>query len=181
MNDDELDHLLAKGKLGSPRAEKVMDKLLAERRRSRRRRLVMVWGGPMLAMAAVLVFMLRGSDGGFHARGDGEGPVIEVTCKDGTADRCPAGGTLVFRVDGAIAGGFLAAWAEPAGGGKRVWYFASGAPRLMAQPETQVVPFGVQLGPEQAPGVWEIHALVADRPPPRDADGAVIKKLTVTP
>lgn len=180
-DDNELDRLLAKGKLGGPRADKVLDRLMKERRAARRRRLAVIWGGPLLAMAAVLVFMLRPTSDGFRARGDGEGPVIEVTCKDGSANRCPSGGTLVFRVDGAVAGGFLAAWAEPAGGGKRVWYFAESSMRLMSQPETQVIPVGVKLGPEQPAGVWEIHGLVSDQPPARDADGPVIRKLTVTP
>src|SRR5262249_49600660 len=134
MNDDELDRLLARGRLGGPRHERVLGKILAERRWRRR----MLWAAPALAMAAALVLILRPPDGGFRARGGGEGPVIQVTCKDGQLEACPKGGTLVFRVDGATAGNYLIAWAEPVGGGSKIWYFAANAPKLTAP--SQVVP-----------------------------------------
>jgi hypothetical protein len=115
-DDNELDRLLARGGLGGARRERVLDRLLADRRRARRRRRWLLVAPPLLAAAAALVLYLRPAGDGFHSRGDGGGPLVDVGCRDGAADRCPSGGTLVFRVDGAARGGYLVAWAEQAPG-----------------------------------------------------------------
>src|SRR5262249_18458940 len=117
----------------------------------------------------------------FRPRGDGRAPLVEVTCRDGAADRCPSGGTLVFRVDGAAEGGYLLAWAEPAGGGSRIWYFSAGARSLKAQAGPPIVPTGIKAGHEQPPGVSDIHPRAVDRPASGDLDAPIIRRITVTP
>ncbi|HEX7499961.1 MAG TPA: hypothetical protein VF524_06600 [Polyangia bacterium] len=40
-----------------------------------------------------------------------------------TLDACPTGSLLVVRAAGVR--GFVSAWAEPVGGGERIWYFSA--------------------------------------------------------
>ncbi len=190
-DDDELDRLLARGRLGGPARDRILAGALARAAPRRRWPRRILWLAPALAAAAVLLLWLRPRDGGFRVRGGG-GPSLEVACSDGRAGACPRGGTLVFRVDGAREGGYLAAWATPAAGGERIWYFPAAdgsAPAVAAQAGAQVVPLGARLGPSQPPGDYQVHLLLARRPlaraevdgAARDALAASVQRLTVTP
>jgi hypothetical protein len=63
--------------------------------------------------------------------------------------------------------GYLAAWAEPAGGSERVWYFSADgeAPRI-APPGagTQPLSRGVLVGPEHVPGEYRVHLVLSAVP-----------------
>jgi hypothetical protein len=100
---------------------------------------------------------------------------------------------LLFRVGGAAAGGFLAAWAVPEDGGERIWYFPTldgEAPSVAPRAETQTLGRGVRLGTEQPPGRYHVHLLLSRRALGRaealaPANDAVLVEadltLTVTP
>jgi hypothetical protein len=162
--DDDLDLLLARGRLGGPGREQVLRQTL-DRAAPRRRWL---WVAPLTAAcaaAAALLLVVRPTE--FRARGVDGGALLEVTCADGARDRCRSGELLVFRVDGASTGGRLAAWAEPEGGGARVWYFPTveGAlPQVAAQPGPQVLHEAVRIGAEQPPGSYVVHLLLLPAP-----------------
>jgi hypothetical protein len=172
LDDDELDLLLARGRLSGPTRERMLDAALP--RAPRRRRWAWWTSGAAAACAAAVAVVLLVRGDGFRPRGaGGGGAVLDVRCQDGARDRCATGQLLVFQVDGAKTGGALAAWAERSGGGgERVWYFptATGAqPTVAAQPGRQVLPEAVRLGAEQAPGAWEVHLVLLDSPVARDA------------
>ncbi len=187
--DDELDRLLARGRLGGPARDRILEQALARARASRpRRRARLLWLAPVLAAAAAIVLWVRVPKDGFRARGGDGRPLVEATCKGGERARCPRGGTLVFRVDGAAGGGFLSAYATPVAGGEKIWYFppAGGeSPRLAAAAGPQLVPFGVELGAEQPPGEYELHFLITPSAPTRAeaaaAPALATQRLTVTP
>jgi hypothetical protein len=159
MKDSELDRLLAQGRLGGPARDRILEAALAQNTpRSRWRRWLFV-ALPLSTVAALVLFLaLRPSE--FHPRGGG-GAVLEVACKEGA---CRAGSTLMFRVSGAGAGGFLSAWAD---GAERIWYFPSddGAPLpVAARAEPQMLPRGVRV----EAGRYRVHLLFSKRPLSRD-------------
>jgi hypothetical protein len=177
MTDRRLDELLSEGRLSGPTRDRILEAALTEIQAEKPRpawRRILAWALPLsTAMAAVALFVaLRPSE--FRARG-GAGPVLELGCRDGALTACPAGSTLLFRAGGAVEGGFLAAWAEPAGGGERVWYFpAEGgeSPSLVPRADLQTLPRGIRIGAEQPPGRYRVHLVLSRRPLDRAAAAA---------
>jgi hypothetical protein len=170
--DDELDRLMARGGLGGAAREQILDQVLdrvAPPRQPHRWRL---WLGGLALVASAatsIVLVVRpGSDSDeFRAKGTGAGGAeLGLDCQHGAASACPLGSTLIFRVAGAGAGGYLQAYAEPRDGGERVWYFSSesGAPLLPARDGTQVARSGVKLGPEHRPGPYRVHVVFSSAP-----------------
>jgi hypothetical protein len=187
--DDELDALLARGRLSAPEKERMLERLLAGAAPPRRRwRALFPIAGLATAAAAVTLVLLAGRDG-FRARGEGGG-VLEVGCRTGARDRCPSGELLLFRVSGVDRPAWLAAWAEPASGGERVWYFPTAnaaAPRIEPRSSPQVLSQGVRLGPSQPPGRYQVKLLLLPAPPTRESVAtaqslsASAQSLEVTP
>jgi hypothetical protein len=179
-SNDELDYLLAEGQLAGPVKDRILEKVLNEHGVApgvvplvRRRRLWMGAGGLVVAAAAavVLVALPRGQigEGTFTAKGAAsEGAstsLVDVQCLRATLDACPSGATLVFGAAGA-AGGFLAAYSEPASGGERIWYFSKDGESPALAPGDRTQPFlkAIRLGPEHAPGEFRIHLFVTRAP-----------------
>jgi hypothetical protein len=78
---------------------------------------------------------------------------------------CPVGSRLLFAVEGAGTG-YLAAYADPARGGERIWYFSrdSQSPALAPVAGTQVAPKAILLGTEHPPGDYLVQVLVTSEP-----------------
>ncbi len=127
----------------------------------------MVVAAPIAAIAAgVALFVAPGSDRALTAKGSiGAGPTLEIVCATGDRARCPGGQKLFVLVEDAPSGsGFLQAWAEPLGGGQRVWYFVGDSALAVAgQPGRETLTRAVQLGPEQPPGAYRIHLVLSRR------------------
>ncbi len=88
--------------------------------------------------------------------------------------------------------GYVSAWAEPAGGGERIWYFSAdtSSPLVDAVSTSPAVATrAVKLGPEHAAGAYVVEVRVTAKPIARDEllrlpeDAALAKgraRLTVT-
>lgn len=183
MDDrDRLETLLARGRLSGAERERILGDALAAAGAApawwRRRALWLL--APTLAAATAVALVVR-LDGGFRARGAAAAVHLEVGCRDGA---CRPGGLLLFRVEGAAAGGFLSAYAEPERGGERLWYFPledGTAPEVAAQPAPQILRLGVPIGREHPPGRYRVHLVLSrDRPAPRAAGADVIATRTAS-
>jgi hypothetical protein len=89
--------------------------------------------------------------------------------------------------------GFVSAWAEPTGGGERIWYFSadSVSPQIDSGSDAAaLVTRAVKIGPEHASGSYRVELRVTERPMSRSellhmpanaalATGQAV--LTVTP
>ncbi len=100
------------------------------------------------------------------------GPRVEVVCAGGSLDACPLGSRLLFVASAGARPGYVAAYAEPAGGGgERVWYFSSDrdAPAIPAASAAAApLDSAVQIGPEHRVGRYLVHVVVGARPLSRD-------------
>ncbi len=177
---DYLDKLLGRDRLSGPAREQILRQalkaagvapLLPWWRRAR-----LGWWVPAVAGVTALVLLIhpRQTHDGFAPKGSGlREPVVEVGCLGGSALRCRTGEPLIFRVAGADAGGYLAAYAEPVGasGGQRVWYFptaGAAAAQVAAQAEPQTLRQAARLGSEQPPGRYQVHLVLSRRPLTRE-------------
>jgi hypothetical protein len=176
MHDDDLDHLLARGKLSGAIRDRIVEGVLRKQASPPWwRRWALVWWLPPVT-AAVVLFAVVPRNGGFSARGSGSAgatsPLLEVSCRDGEPARCPQGSALVFRISGAEHGGYLAVYAEPIGAaGERVWYFPESdgsSPEVEAQVEPQILSRAVRLGGAQPPGTYEVHLVLGSQPLDRE-------------
>jgi len=171
---DELDHLLARGRLGAPRRERIFQELYRQvRGRPFLRSKLVVLAGP-LALAASLFLLLRphgAAPGGYASKGT-EGSQVEVSCSAGELSHCPRGSKLMFHLDGLPASGFFHAFAEPQEkGAERVWYFptnVSPPPRVDPLGEGQTMDRGILVGTEHAQGRYRVHVVIASRPLSRE-------------
>jgi hypothetical protein len=163
--EEKLQALLSGARLSGPARDRVLSNVLGGTAKKPRR---WMWAGAAtagLAMAAVVLLLVFPPDG-FRSRGSST-PIVEVGCVDGTLASCPRGSALLFRVSGAKNGGFLSAWTEPSAGGERIWYFPTSAtanPAVAPTRETQTLPVGVRIGPEQQPGAWTVHLVLSKQP-----------------
>jgi hypothetical protein len=164
-SNDELDMMLAGGRLGGPAKDRIFEAVagqVAPRKRPFNLRALLAAGLVVSGAAAALVLLPRPREDGFHTKGaGGDAPTLELSCAGGTMAACPVGARLLFAVEGADRG-FLAAWADPAGGGERIWYFSRDgqAPVLTRAAGTQVAPKAILLGSEHRPGDYVVHVLV---------------------
>jgi hypothetical protein len=172
------DTLLSRGNLSGAQREDVLASVLdavasAERVRARPR--VLRWlGGAALALSAAAALLLwvrapHALDDGLRAKGPGGGPAVHVGCEPGGLGGCTAGGTLLFSIEGAPAGARLAAYAEPATGGERIWYFSGDgeSPAVAEQTSDAFLRRGIRLGPEHPAGEYHLTVLVTRVPLPR--------------
>src|SRR5262245_10753184 len=152
-SDRDIDTLLARGRLGGPGRDAVLEHVLAKTA-PRRRPAVLVWGSALLATAAVgAVVAMVALPERLRPKGAGPAPArLDLACAGGSLAACPTGATLVFGVATGSGPEYLAAFAEPTAGGERIWYFSaetvSGAPSGAVAP----APKGIRVGPEHAPG-----------------------------
>ena len=179
-SDDEIDHLLSRGKLGGSQRQRILDAALAASREGfwARWRGKLAWSAGGLAFAtgaAVLVLTLRASptdgEAAFRVKGAGAAPVIVVSCLGAQVSACPPGSRVGFALDGGRdQGGFLTAYADPTAGGERVWYLTNepvGAAPGDATP--RVIRKAALIGDGQPPGRYRVHVIFSRGPVAREA------------
>ena len=176
--DDELDMMLAEGRLGGAAKERVFDAVVS-RVQPRRRPFTLrafLAAGLLAGGAAAALLLVPRTGNDFSAKGGaGAGaPALEISCAGGSLDACPVGSRLIFGVEGATSG-YLAAYADPAGGGERIWYFSADgqSPALAPVAGTQVARKAILLGHEHVLGDYLVHVLVTARPLSRAELGQV--------
>jgi hypothetical protein len=177
-SDDEIDALLAGGRLGGSVRDRVFG-VVAEQVGARpataaRPRSWPRWtfalGTLAVGVAAVALLVVprdRALDDGMRAKGSSTGvaPALELSCAGGSLAACPIGSTLLFAV-GEGQEGFLSAYAEPRPAGERVWYFSAegAAPAVHASPGLQGAAKAIRVGPEHAPGAYVVRIFLARTP-----------------
>jgi hypothetical protein len=154
---DDLDALLARGRLGGPERERIAKRVVGETARKRRVWPALVAGTSALAAAAALLLVLGGPSDGLRPKGSEASAALDVVCTIGDLHRCPRGGTLAFSIEGATEPTFVHAWAEQAGH-ERVWYFAGGD-AVRTDPQRRVLERGVVVDAD--PGMLRVHVVVA--------------------
>src|SRR5262249_5448171 len=147
--------LLARGRLGGPTREKILDHALREAgivRPPWYARAPFVWTMPAAAAAAVATFalILRPVSDSMRPKGVGAAgaAIVSVECSGLEVTRCTHDDMLLFRVEGATQPAHVVAYADPVGGGQRIWFFpmADGTePVVHAQQEPQVLGQGVKV------------------------------------
>jgi hypothetical protein len=173
MRRDRLDQLLSRGRLGGPTAERVLDGALRQagivpppwyRRRA------VLFGSPVLVCAAAAAFVLIGRPAPDTMRSKGGSPgdsaVVSVECGGRAPGTCGREDLILFRVEAVARQGFLAAYAEPAIGGERIWFFpqADGsAPVVAAGTGPQVLREAVAAR-SMSPGHYQVHIVITGRP-----------------
>jgi hypothetical protein len=170
MKDDELQRLLARGKLSGPARERVLDRVLDQVAPPARK--PRAWLVPLvLALGsgvAILVLVARPhpDDARWGAKGVlGRAVALEARCGD--TDVCRPGATLMFSVFGSSTPGFLGAYAQRVEGGERIWYFSAEteSPRVPASDQaTQPAGRGIVIGPEHTPGQYQVHLFLSAAP-----------------
>jgi hypothetical protein len=172
---DDLDRLLARGRLSGPQRDRVLEKVLAKTTRPRGLRLKHVaLAAPLAAVAAVLILVgLRPPEHAeFSVKGRG-GSMVEASCSNGPLSACPVGSTLVFRFDGLSAPAHVQAYATPSSPseGERVWYFPTStvpAPQLSAKAPSELLQKAVVIGPEHSATAYRITIVLSVHPLARD-------------
>jgi hypothetical protein len=171
--DDDLDMMLGAGRLGGPAKDRIFD-AVARQTQPRRSRWfstgVFLAAGFGAAAVAFVVVARRPVDtlagDTFASKGAGApSSSLEISCAGGALTGCRLGSRVLFSVAGAESG-YLAAFAERAAGGPRIWYFSGDgeSPRIGPNPGTQVVTRAILLGPEHEPGDYTVHVLLTPRP-----------------
>ncbi len=176
---EELDSLLGRGSVGATRRDAILAGVLAHtaiRRRAQSRWRWPFAGLATVAAAAAGLFLLAPRlssplpsppQGGFRAKGGATpaGPSLAMECFGASLSACPTGSRLIFSGTGVR--GFLSAWAEPVGGGERIWYFAADTVSPAIDPdagEPALATRAVKVGPEHAAGSYRIEVRLTERP-----------------
>jgi hypothetical protein len=179
MPEPNLDFLLAKGARSGRQRESTLDCILdrVTPGKTANGRRWLVAASTAMAMAAALLLVAgvkpHATGAAFGARGTSAAePRVELVCAGGKLDACPSGSRLLFVVSGGTRPGYLAAYAEPVGGGRdRVWYFSGerNAPVIPAgaDPATPL-DTAVRIGPEHGVGRYLVHLVVGSRPLSRE-------------
>jgi hypothetical protein len=175
--DVQLDELLARGSLGGPKYDEILQRVLdrtatdVHPRRKRWLTWTLVPGGALAAVCAAWLVCVAPAHRGFVAKGAGETATgaLDVGCGPSGGRVCRTGSTLMVTVNTALASGYLGAYAERSGDPShaRIWYFptASGStPVVPPGDRTVVVPEGIQIGPEHPPGNYRVTVWVSSRP-----------------
>ena len=168
---DDLDRLLARGRLSGPQRDRILERVLAKSAAPGRRRIqrAVVIALPLVAAAAVWVLIPKPDEGlHFSAKG-GADAGVEATCLGGALSACPAGSTLVFRFDGIQVPAYVHAYATPSPptAGERVWYFPTStvaAPQLSLTSGSEVLQKGVLIGPEHTASAYQITVVLSSIP-----------------
>jgi hypothetical protein len=177
MLEPNLDFLLAKGARSGRQREAtldcVLDRVTPRRTANGRRWLVAASTATAAALLLVAGVKPHATGGAFGARGaPAAGPRVELVCSGGKLDACPSGSRLLFVAVGGTRPGYLAAYAEPVGGGhERLWYFwgERAAPVIPAGANPAApLETAVQIGPEHAVGRYLVHLVVGSRPLSRE-------------
>jgi len=183
-SDDEIDALLSEGRFPGPTKDRVFEGALRDAgvgdgrapraRPSWRSRLAITAGLSLAAGVAALVLVPRASrqDDPFRAKGTGAAFEMDVACVGKHAASlaaCPQGATLVFSIaPGGSGPGYLAGYADPTGGGERIWYFSADGetPAIPTASAGATAPFSraIRIGPEHAPGAYRVSLFMTRAP-----------------
>jgi hypothetical protein len=174
--DDKLDELLARGRLSGRQVDEIWDNVwdrVEPSTRPRRRpflRPFFVFGGVLASAAAAWSFFARPAPEHFTPRGEPTvaSGAVSIGCASSGRAVCRTGETLMFSVNGALAHGFLGAYAERIGepSAERIWYFpnAGGAsPAVPTSTGTVVLADGIRIGEEQPPGRYRVTIWTSPR------------------
>lgn len=169
--DDRLDELLGRGRLGRPARERILQTVLRDARIVKapwRERKLFVWGSPALAAAALAVLAVtwRPASDAMRAKGRVSSVVLSAECNGDQPTRCARNDMIVFRVEGADRAGYLAAYAEAEGSHERTWFFPltdGGEPTVSSRAEPQVLRQGVKVSSLSA-GRYDLHLVLGARP-----------------
>jgi hypothetical protein len=181
-NREDLDALLGRGRIGAARRDAILEAVLAHVRADAPARTRWRWplaGLGIAAVAAATVALLvprptSPTSSPFRAKGvaekaQGSTPSAEIECLGATLDACPTGSLLVVRVAGVR--GYVSAWAEPASGGDRIWYFSADTDSPLVDAVvtgSATTARAVKMGPEHAIGSYVVEIRVTERPLKRD-------------
>jgi hypothetical protein len=169
----EIDSLLAPRALSGREREQVLEQVLRGVAPARNRCLArgFTLAAIGLAACASLVLVLWRWDGKerpFAARGSsGAGAHVELLCSGGTLSACPRGSRLLFAVTGGARPAYLAAYAEPVGGGERIWYLSSerrAEPVGTGTAPDEPIDVAIEIGPEHLDGRYIVHILTGAHP-----------------
>jgi hypothetical protein len=178
LSDDEVDHLLSRGGLGREHKARLLQNVLASmpavgppRPRPRWRRQA-VGALSLMAGLAIVALWWRPSVSTvseFRAKGAAMPvPVIGMSCLGGSVGACPRGSRIAFWLEGGTQeAGFVTAYADPVGGGERVWYLTNEptAARSLGSAESpHVIPRAVLVGPEQPSGRYGVEVILSRSP-----------------
>lgn len=179
-SDEEIQGLLARGQLGGPGRDRILERVVdATAKREPRTGGWRAWilGLALCASGTVAVVLIRQphtDSGGFTAKeGANTGPgLLDLGCVGGSSAACPVGSTLVFSALGAPRVSYLAAYAEPARGGERIWYFSAEteSPAIpISTTDTRPAPRGIRIGAEHTPGRYVVRIFLTVAPLTRPA------------
>src|SRR2546423_11030605 len=173
QSSDVVDRLLARGRLGGPERERILERVLADAAPARSGAAMWRWVGLALLPAAAALILVTPRLAGpvFRAKGRPLSALtIELHCVAGSLTACPAGSTLLFAAAHAPVGARLAAYADPQGAGERIWYFSADTemPVISSSTETTAVASrGIRVGPEHLPGAYRVRVLILSAPAAR--------------
>lgn len=177
-----LDEILAKGSLGGPVRDQILQRVLdrnAPPPRRRASRLAAWIAIPSVAVfAAWIVFARPTGRREFAAKDVATATLgaVDAGCAPSGPRVCRTGETLVFTVNSAVASGYLGAYAERIGDPtrERIWYFPNrtgSSPVVDRGTGTIAVRDGIMIGAEHLPGSYRITAWISDRPIERSQIG----------
>jgi hypothetical protein len=169
---ERLDRLLARGHLAGSARERILEGALREVGAAApwyKRRLVL-WSASLPALAGgalVAVLTMRGSPAEMRAKGGASDARVSLECTRGADDACSRQGILLFRVEALAARAYIAAYAQPLGGGERTWFFPpapdADEPTIEPSPAPQILRQGVQL--RSVPqGRYDVVVVLSPRP-----------------
>jgi hypothetical protein len=171
QRDEELQRLLARGRLGGPARERVLGRVLDRvappppKRRPWLVPLILALGSATAIL--VLVARPRPDDGRWGDKGGRPGKPVALEARCGAAPACEPGATLMFSVFGATTPGYLGAYARRVESGERIWYFSAEteSPRVPASDrQTEPAGRGIVIGRDHTPGHYEIHLFLSTTP-----------------
>ncbi len=186
---DEVEAVLADGRLGGPARERILSRVLdaVEPPRVRRQALmkrVLLGLIPLTAACLIVPFVVIGSrhradsagfDAALRAKGPSAAaqPTIDPLC-DGELGVCHPGQRLFFRVGAAPVRRWLVAYLETANGTSamgRIWMFPEkdqGAPEIPIADAPSILRHAVELGPDIRPDRYQLTMVLFDHPVRRD-------------
>jgi hypothetical protein len=180
-NKEEIDSLLGRGSIGATRRDAILQTVLARIGAESPARTRWRWsfaGLGTVAVVAAAIFLLlpRFTQPGlspFRAKGTAAKPPatssVELECLGATLDACPTGSLLVVRVTGVR--GYVSAWADPVGGGERIWYFSADSHTPLV--DAVLTPSAsttraIKIGPEHLASTYVVEIRVTEQPMRRE-------------
>jgi hypothetical protein len=190
---ERLDRLLARGHLAGSARERILEGALREAGAAApwyMRRWVWSVSVPALAGGALVAALtMRAGPAAMRAKGSASGATVSLECTRGADDVCSRQGMLLFRVEPRPDRAYIAAYAQPLGGGERTWFFPpardANEPTIEPSPAPQILRQGVQL--RSVPqGRYDVVVVLSPRPITREdavapaGDGLVALRLPLS-